>query len=128
MRSSFIKVAGILAILCGGVPSSLAQDNPERPRRVGGFGGPIVLGPDDVAVYAAPPDGFNTARENVPHGKLELIEYESKTVGTKRKANVYTPPGYAADKKYPCSICCMGSVAMKPNGCVLPIPKHCLIT
>ena len=52
----------------------VAQDNPERPRRPGGFGGPIELGPDDVALYDAPPEGFKTVREGVPHGKLEMIE------------------------------------------------------
>ncbi|MDA8976668.1 alpha/beta hydrolase-fold protein [bacterium] len=30
-----------------------------------------------------------------------MIEYKSKTVGTTRKLNVYTPPGYNTDKKYP---------------------------
>src|ERR1035438_4548607 len=30
-----------------------------------------------------------------------MIEYDSKTVGTTRKMQVYTPPGYSADKKYP---------------------------
>ncbi len=30
-----------------------------------------------------------------------MIEYDSKTVGTTRKMNVYTPPGYSKDKKYP---------------------------
>ena len=30
-----------------------------------------------------------------------MIEYESKTVGTKRKMQVYTPPGYTRDRKYP---------------------------
>jgi len=78
-----------------------AQDNSERPRRAGGFGGPIELGPDDVAFYDAPPAGFKDARENILHGKLELIDYESKTVGTTRKANVYTPPGYTSETKYP---------------------------
>ncbi|WP_456238989.1 PVC-type heme-binding CxxCH protein [Rubripirellula reticaptiva] len=78
-------------------PQAAAQ--PPR-RRGGGFGGPIELGPDDVAAYAAPPEGFKSERD-VPHGKLEMIEYESKTVGTTRKLNVYTPPGYTTDKKYP---------------------------
>ena len=36
-----------------------------------------------------------------PSGRLEMIEYDSKTVGTRRKMNVYTPPGYSTDKKYP---------------------------
>jgi enterochelin esterase-like enzyme len=30
-----------------------------------------------------------------------MIEYDSKTVGTTREMQVYTPPGYTADKKYP---------------------------
>jgi uncharacterized protein len=71
-----------------------------RGRGRGGFGA-ITLGPDDVAAYEAPPAGFKTVREDVAHGKLEMFEYESKTVGTTRKAQVYTPPGYSSDKKYP---------------------------
>lgn len=100
-KLSAIKWLGWLVLLCMLSQSSVAQENTERPRRPGGFGGPIELGPDDVAFYNAPPEGFKTVRENIPHGKLELIEYESKTVGTTRKTNVYTPPGYSADKKYP---------------------------
>jgi enterochelin esterase-like enzyme len=29
------------------------------------------------------------------------VEYESKSVGTRRKMTVYTPPGYSKDNKYP---------------------------
>jgi enterochelin esterase-like enzyme len=71
-----------------------------RPRR-GGFGGPIELGPDDKAAFPDAPAGFDQAREGIAHGKLEMVEYDSKSVGTKRKALVYTPPGYSADRKYP---------------------------
>jgi len=67
----------------------------------GGFGGPVVLGPDDKQVYDDPSEEIVTARNGIPHGRLEMIEYDSKTVGTTRKMNVYTPPGYSADKKYP---------------------------
>jgi enterochelin esterase-like enzyme len=74
----------------------------ERPRRTpGGFGGPIVLGPDDQPAFDDPPAGINVKREGIPHGKLEMIEYESKTVGTTRKLLVYTPPGYTKDQEYP---------------------------
>ena len=45
---------------------------------------------------AAPPEGYDVRREGIEHGKLDLVEYDSKTVGAKRKAQVYTPPGYAA--------------------------------
>lgn len=85
-------------------PPADRQENSERPnprRGRGGFGGPIELGPDDVAAFEAPPEGFKTERPGIPHGKLELIEYPSKTVGTTRKMQVYTPPGYSTDKKYP---------------------------
>lgn len=64
------------------------------------FGGPIVLGPDDVQVNPEPADSIN-ADTDVPHGKLEMIAYDSKSVGATRHMNVYTPPGYSPDKKYP---------------------------
>ena len=73
----------------------------EPRRRGGGFNRPIVLGPDDKAAFEEPPAGIVTKRDGIPHGRLEMIEYDSKTVGTKRKMNVYTPPGYTKDKKYP---------------------------
>lgn len=73
------------------------QPDRGRPR----FGGPIVLGPDDKPAFAEPPTDINVLREGIPHGKLEMIEYDSKTVGTRRKMNVYTPPNYSAKQKYP---------------------------
>jgi beta-xylosidase/enterochelin esterase-like enzyme len=47
------------------------------------------------------PAGFDTLRPDILHGKVETVSYESKTVGTMRKAVIYTPPGYSEDKKYP---------------------------
>jgi enterochelin esterase-like enzyme len=47
------------------------------------------------------PLGFDIVRENISHGKMDTISYQSNTVGTTRKALVYTPPGYSKDKKYP---------------------------
>lgn len=74
----------------------------ERPRRGrGGFGGPIELQPDDKPAFDDPPAGIDKQRDDIPHGKLEMIEYDSKTVGTTRKMQVYTPPGYSKDKQYP---------------------------
>ena len=67
----------------------------------GGFGGPIELKPDDKAAFPPVPEGYDKAREGIAHGKLEMVEYDSKSVGNKRKALVYTPPGYSVDVKYP---------------------------
>ena len=76
-----------------------SQAAAEEPRR-GPQNRSIVLNPDDVPAFDDPPAGFD-ARRDVPHGKLEMVSYESKTVGTTRKMNVYTPPDYSKDKKYP---------------------------
>src|SRR4051812_11302143 len=70
-------------------------------RRGRGFGGPIELKPDDKAAFPNPPDGFDKAREGIAHGKIERVDYESRTVGVKRWMQVYTPPGYSEEKKYP---------------------------
>lgn len=44
---------------------------------------------------------FDLRREGIERGKVETIEYPSKTVGVKRKLLVYTPPAYSKNKKYP---------------------------
>ncbi|MEN6426542.1 MAG: endo-1,4-beta-xylanase [Phycisphaerales bacterium] len=83
--------------------ASSAADQPGARRGPGrgGFGGPIELGPDDKPAFDDPPAGFRARRENIPHGELTMVEYDSKTVGTRRKMLVYTPPGYSTDRKYP---------------------------
>ena len=47
------------------------------------------------------PVGFDVYKENIAHGKIDSVIYESKTVGTKRKAIIYTPPLFSNDEKYP---------------------------
>ena len=47
------------------------------------------------------PPGFDAMRDAIPHGKIDSVTYTSKTVGTKRKAIIYTPPGFSKNKKYP---------------------------
>src|SRR5262249_4685891 len=37
---------------------------------------------------------FQTYNKDVPHGVVAQIEYWSKSLGVKRRAYVYTPPGY----------------------------------
>jgi len=47
------------------------------------------------------PQGYDTPRAGIAHGKIDTIRYASKTVGTNRKALIYTPPSYSKNKKYP---------------------------
>src|SRR5215212_11222216 len=51
-------------------------------------------------VKEAPID-FDTSRTDIAHGKIDTITYASKTVGSNRRAIIYTPPGYSKSKKYP---------------------------
>lgn len=87
-------LCGVLSLL---VISAATQA--QQGRRPGG--GRITLNADDVPAFPEPPAGIDAKRDNVPHGKLEMISYDSKSVGTTRKMNVYTPPGYTKEKKYP---------------------------
>jgi len=73
--------------------------SPDRARE--NFAQPIVLGPDDVRTLPEPPDGYNTPRDGRARRELERFEYDSAVTGTRRRANVYLPPGYTADRKYP---------------------------
>ena len=75
-----------------------AQERPEAvsPGRArANFDRPIALGPDDIRVLPEAPEGFKTPRAGNPPGKLEVFEYDSGVTGTRRKANVYLPPGYS---------------------------------
>jgi enterochelin esterase-like enzyme len=81
-----------------------AQEKPQGPPPAqgrGNMGRPIVLGPDDVRAFPDAPPGFNTRRAGVLAGRIDPFEYDSRVTGTRRKANVYLPPGYSSDRKYP---------------------------
>lgn len=47
------------------------------------------------------PQGFDMENAAISHGKIDTIQYPSKTVGTTRKALIYTPPGFKKGEKYP---------------------------
>jgi len=64
---------------------------------------PMLGGPQievNFDEYKAAPQGFDQEREGIAKGTVKLIEYQSESVGTTRKANVYLPPKYDAKKKY----------------------------
>ncbi|MBN1972058.1 MAG: esterase family protein [Sedimentisphaerales bacterium] len=89
-----------------------AQETPTEVARAGSTGGGmigrgvtriVVMSPADLegADRAVAPEGFDVQRNGVEQGKIEKVEYDSKTLGIKRDMLVYTPPGYSKDKKYP---------------------------
>jgi enterochelin esterase-like enzyme len=94
------------SLLCLALPATAAraqekpaESSPERARA--NFARAIALEADDVRAFPEAPAGFKTPRPGVPAGRLELFEYDSGVTGNRRKANVYLPPGYSPEKKYP---------------------------
>lgn len=63
------------------------------------FASTMLANSQNIVKYA--PLGFDSLRINIPHGNIDTIFYDSKTVGTQRRALIYTPPGYSKNKKYP---------------------------
>lgn len=60
-----------------------------------------MAGADAQEIEIQAPAGFDQAKTGIASGKLDSIQYPSATVGTIRKALVYTPPGFSKKKKYP---------------------------
>lgn len=86
-------------LICFATLSVASQESSQRPE--GRNFGSIELGPDDLPAFDPPPEGFDNVLDDIPRGKLEMIEYDSESVGTTRKMQVYTPPGYEDGGPYP---------------------------
>ena len=61
----------------------------------------LNMGSVAQGIEKAAPIDFDSVRTGIPNGKIDTITYESKTVGTKRRALIYTPPGFSRKNKYP---------------------------
>lgn len=81
MQRAAVLVA-VMALVATGLSSSAGADEPQTP-------------------FPAPPEGYDRKRDDIPHGTLGTIEYDSATVGIPRKARVHTPPGMRPDATYP---------------------------
>jgi len=93
------RVLCYIAALLASVLAKPIMGSPPEVRSA--FDRPIVLGPDDKPAFPEPPSGFDVKRDGIVHGKLEVVEYHSRTVGTTRKMLVYLPPGHSSDRRYP---------------------------
>src|SRR5262245_18392949 len=63
----------------------------------------MPLGAQTPESLPAAPKGFDKKRDGITAGKVETVEYDSKSVGTKRKMVIYTAPGVDANAKVPFS-------------------------
>ncbi len=65
---------------------------------------------------APAPKGFDARRDGVERGKVETIEYDSKSMDSKRKMVIYTPPGYSKETSIRSSTCCTGPATTRTAG------------
>lgn len=98
MASSWSRIALIAAGALCLAPPLVSGALSQEPRN---FGAPPALEADDIPAFPEPPAGFDVERPEAPHGVLEMVSYESRSVGTTRKMLVYTPPGYSTEQRYP---------------------------
>jgi enterochelin esterase-like enzyme len=100
MQSTRI-LAAIALLAVSSVAASQAMETVTPDRARANFARPITLAPDDVRTQPVPPAGFADARAGVAAGRIEELAYASAVTGTQRKASVYLPPGYSAERRYP---------------------------
>jgi enterochelin esterase-like enzyme len=93
-KSALHKSGFILLLLFVIGNTALAQEPLIQPSKA-------AMNSDDKPAFPPAPVGFDKIRQNITHGKIDTVTYNSKTVGNNRKMLVYTPPGYSAQKKYP---------------------------
>ena len=78
-----------VVLLSATVGSATAQD-----------GGSRANAQSDAPLTAAPA-GFDVERPGIDRGRVETVEYDSRSVGTRRKVIVYTPPRYSKETALP---------------------------
>jgi enterochelin esterase-like enzyme len=47
-----------------------------------------------------PPSGYDQVKNNIPHGQVSYITYQSTATNSQRRARIYLPPGYSTNNKY----------------------------
>lgn len=97
---------GICLMVISGYSFAQIQTKPktdEQPAQEArrNFARPIVLAEDDQPAFLQAPAGYDQYRENITHGNIDTIQYNSTTVGTVRTTLIYLPPGFDRNKKYP---------------------------
>ena len=101
MKTTALAVLSALFLAISPAPAQEPSGDAARERARRNFARPIVLAEDDVRLFPEPPAEYRELPGGTLRGRLERFEYDSAVTGTRRKAQVYLPPGYASDTKYP---------------------------
>ena len=94
----------LLLTAVSGVIGVVAQEDPvdaSQEQARANFARPVSLDDDDVQVFPEPPRKYRVLPTDGLRGTLETFEYNSEVTGTRREANVYLPPNYSSQTKYP---------------------------
>jgi len=97
--ASFAATSVLAAAFALPAQDACAVDNPERSGAVQPR--PITLAPDDVRAFPPPPAGYADIQQGIAQGTVVEFGYDSAVTGTRRKASVYLPAGYSAQRRYP---------------------------
>jgi enterochelin esterase-like enzyme len=98
LRTPLASLLLLAAAACAGARDSGAVSPAQASAD---FARPILLAPDDVRAFPAPPPGFSDPAPGVTPGRIEDLHYRSGVTGTQREARVYLPAGYHAGRRYP---------------------------
>jgi enterochelin esterase-like enzyme len=96
-----LLVAALVFLALGPALAQGQSDDAARERARANFARPIVLAEDDVRLFPEPPAEYRDLPGAALRGRLEPFAYDSAVTGTRRQAQVYLPPGYRGDSKYP---------------------------
>ncbi|WP_162249878.1 GDSL-type esterase/lipase family protein [Massilia sp. Root351] len=81
--------------------ASAIRPDIERLLKAEPAAGAALSAPDDVRALPPPPPGFADPQPGAAQGTLQEFAYQSVVTGTQRKASVYLPAGYSAQRRYP---------------------------
>ena len=98
VRRPLIWMLAVASAVCA---SSCGSESISPAQARANFARPIVLAPDDVRAFPAPPQGFADPGAGVVSGRIEDLVYRSGVTGTRRQARIYLPPGYESGHRYP---------------------------
>lgn len=56
-----------------------------------------IMGIQSIIEVPGPDTAFYSYDKDIPHGAVNTVEYWSESLGVKRRARIYTPPGYMGD-------------------------------